>query len=505
MQKQSVDFIISPSNNKVVYIHSSLFMMMPNTIKFVSDLHGENCGVYLKNICQQNPCNTTLALYIDIDNINIDNTKLTPPTIENKFYKYIVAFLTVEIHENYGEIYNVCTSKHIRGKGVMKTLLKSVLKDIPLNRLWLGVDLKNPIIDAVIQLYVSVGFNILGIQNITPANNFPKFPFISLSYEKGNLIDRSPNIITSEVNRGYQMVNEYIRSGGFCQTQIQISSELINDINELYITKNVEFGGILGAKQIEGNKYLLGLAARTKGNKITYKINVPSYYITWHTHPFICYTKHKCYIGWPSGQDMGRILEGYLNGEIAHVLFSNEGIYFIQLSPEMMLFSRVLTESCIKDIVTIVKYFFSNLEEYRKSEYDKERLVCLDETKDPQLCLSYDTRQKHLSIQKITNIINTATLYELMSQYTIYDDLNKIIQKGRKCIEEASVRLNKNIRFPIFRVKYISMKDGLKDGVNLNIQYLMAPFRSSCPIPVYQGTDINYGGEVETMLLESNN
>ncbi len=492
------DFIISPSNRKVIYIHSSLFRNMPNMVKFVGMLHRKNCGTDLRNLCQQEPCNTTLAIYLDTD----DSTRISPETIERELYKNILGFLTAELYDNYAEIYNICTSKKYRGKGVMKSILTSLLTEIPKQYVWLGINIHNPMKYHVLRLYLSVGFNMAGIQNITPTNSFPGFPFISMLYHKGQDVDRPVDLVERLGEKVVQIINQYENTGGKCHIKTHINPELINDINELYITKNVEYGGILGAKKVGHNNYLLGLAARTKGDEKTLTVAVPPYYINWHTHPFICYEHELCYIGWPSGLDMSLIINKYSDGVLAHVLFANEGIYFMQLSPEMMAFLRVLPRLCINDLAKVVRYFFTKLEHYRNIEHDPERIHCLDETEDPK-CLRYDSKQKHLSIEKIIGIIRKTEMFDLLQTLISEDDIKPTIIRARECLDLAAKRLKTSRRFQIFRIHFTPMDQALKQGVTTQIQYLTAPNSPACPVPNYEGKDINFGGERESMNLAS--
>jgi hypothetical protein len=480
---QSKNFIISPSNNKVMYIYSDLFQKMPITLKYIRNLSRESCGVELGNLCQQNPCNTSLVIYLNYDGYNI-----TPPNIENGgLYQYILGFLTVELYPGYGEIYNVCTLKEARGKGVMTSIFRSLLKDVPREKIWLGIDLKNPSLYDVLRLYVSVGFKESQIQYITPAGKFPTFPFLSLTYIKGDSIYPSDSDVATEVNRGRGLIENYKQTGGgLCTIKTYIKPNLISGIRDNYIGEKVEYGGIMGATR-ENNMYILGLAAPLRGSEKTFTVDIKPYYITWHTHPYICYHNDRCYIGWPSGRDMALLLRLYIQGMLAHFLYTLEGVYFIQLHPTMMQYLKLLPRSCIDDISTIVEYYFGHLEEFRKVEYDDERLKCL-KFADPTLCLTYDSSKKHSSIGTMMDTINNTTLYELLNRHSSNPETEQILKRSRACVDSDAVK-----RFPIFRGRYTPMSQALKEGIYTNIEYLIAPTNPACPIKEYKGQDINYG------------
>ena len=493
MTQTSIDFNISPYNSNVIYIYSSLFTTMPNTVSKVRQMHKDYCKMDVV-LCQQNPCNSTLAIYLD----GIGSGPVTPRDIETKLYQNIRAFLTIEINPDHAEIYNVCTDERYRGQGIMTKILESVLFDIPLNRVWVGIDMNNPIRDDVFRLYSYVGFDFVGIQKITPSGNFPSFPFLAMEYIKGKSLPKNQYTVDIILSNTQKIINDYMNSiiatgnyerGGLCKIRTYIRGDLIYNIKEHYINKNVEYGGLMGIKNIGGNLYLLGLGAITKGTVVkgAFTVNLPNYYINWHTHPSICYTENKCYIGWPSGQDMSILISQYPQGLLAHVLFSIEGIYFLQLSPEMMLLLQVLDTACVSYLADLIRYFFTDLEDFRKAKYDPERIKCLEERNDID-CLTYDSRQKHMSLQTIINIIQTTTLSFLLNS-RVDPKVQNVIDRSGECARVGMARLKeKDLNINIFRVQYTSMEDAITNGgIYTDIEYYMAPVESTCSPPDYEG------------------
>ena len=201
--------MISYIDKPVVFIHSEYFQKtkMINLTRHVILTHFESCGSQI-SLCQQKKCNTTLAIYVNIP--NIDDVTLTPENIGSKYYNNVKSFLTIELYKNRGEIYNACTDKSARRRGMMKTILRSVLKDIPKNIIWLGVDLRNKLWPILTHLYVSVGFSPDGIQEITESGLYPKFPFISFTYNKTKGIprERTKDNIKSIENKTKTMANQ---------------------------------------------------------------------------------------------------------------------------------------------------------------------------------------------------------------------------------------------------------------------------------------------------------
>lgn len=59
-------------------------------------------------------------------------------------------------------------------------------------------------------------------------------------------------------------------------------------------------------------------------------------YINFHTHPASCYVEGDTVWGWPSGEDMRECISFALKGNLAHLVFTMEGIYSIQVNPNIV-------------------------------------------------------------------------------------------------------------------------------------------------------------------------
>lgn len=58
-------------------------------------------------------------------------------------------------------------------------------------------------------------------------------------------------------------------------------------------------------------------------------------YINFHTHPASCYLEGETVWGWPSGEDMRECISFALKGNLAHLIFTMEGVYSIQVNPNI--------------------------------------------------------------------------------------------------------------------------------------------------------------------------
>ena len=59
----------------------------------------------------------------------------------------------------------------------------------------------------------------------------------------------------------------------------------------------------------------------------------PNHVINYHTHPISAYLEAKTLWGWPSGEDIRETIKFALAGNKAHLVFTVEGLYTIQVSP----------------------------------------------------------------------------------------------------------------------------------------------------------------------------
>ena len=222
-----------------------------------------------------------------------------------------------------------------------------------------------------------------------------------------------------------------------------------------------------------------------KGREDVFQVDIPFDYLTWHTHPTICYIKNMCYIKWPSGMDMGSIFKAYKRGQIGHFLFSREGSYLIQVSPPAMRLIKLLTNNCIEIISELIKFYFQDLEQYRGIKYDDERIKCLNETNNPN-CFTYDTQQTYISINKILNEINTINFNNLFEYTGDNRTIQNLVIKSRECINNVFNAQNYTsilniLNSSIFICNFVD-KRYIKSGIKHNIKFLAAPEKSFCSI-----------------------
>lgn len=126
------------------------------------------------------------------------------------------------------------------------------------------------------------------------------------------------------------------------------------------------------------NKLVLPAEAKTGGYNF---VNMPRGIIDWHSHPRRCKSNSMCAIGLPSPMDMVNIVLGAMHGTKAHLVYSHEGTYLVQVREEILKQLREspcyfkMYEEKIKAVLEALHQEFldAHLRQYRK--YIQEWLV----------------------------------------------------------------------------------------------------------------------------------
>ena len=112
---------------------------------------------------------------------------------------------------------------------------------------------------------------------------------------------------------------------GSCNLKLDIPLSEINKIF-LELSKDHEVAGLI---KINGNDKVIG-STKNKGDKDS--VMTPNHVVNFHTHPISAYINAKTVWGWPSGEDVRETILFGLNGNKAHIVFTVEGIYIMQVS-----------------------------------------------------------------------------------------------------------------------------------------------------------------------------
>jgi hypothetical protein len=144
-----------------------------------------------------------------------------------------------------------------------------------------------------------------------------------------------------------------------CKLKLDIPLEMVNDINK-ELVKNHEISGIIlcnDSNQVVG-------VNKTKGNADS--VYTPNNVINFHTHPISAYNNGKTVWGWPSGEDIRETIKFALAGNKAHLVFSVEGLYTIQVSPcKIRKIKELLDDRERGILIFIIEEYFKTTHNFR--------------------------------------------------------------------------------------------------------------------------------------------
>jgi hypothetical protein len=110
-----------------------------------------------------------------------------------------------------------------------------------------------------------------------------------------------------------------------CKLQLELPLNKINEINK-NLFKPYEISGVI---QFNSKNEVVGVSTN-KGDADS--VYTPNNVINFHTHPISAYKQGETVWGWPSGEDIRESIKFGLSGNKAHIVFSVEGLYIIQVN-----------------------------------------------------------------------------------------------------------------------------------------------------------------------------
>ena len=119
----------------------------------------------------------------------------------------------------------------------------------------------------------------------------------------------------------------------------ELSVKLCNDINK-YIFKKVEYAGVINFMKnrrggMDTKNYTI-----IEGSEDS--VSTPDKeFVNFHTHPLAIYKSEQTLWGWPSGDDVREVIRFAMKGNVAHLVFTVEGTYVMQVNPGI---AKMLTE-----------------------------------------------------------------------------------------------------------------------------------------------------------------
>ena len=148
-----------------------------------------------------------------------------------------------------------------------------------------------------------------------------------------------------------------------CNIKLDIPIDLINQIQP-ELTQKYEISGVINCNSTHK---VIGFS-KNKGDKDS--VYTPNHVINFHTHPISAYNEGNTVWGWPSGEDIRETIKFALAGNKAHIVFTVEGLYVIQVNSCKLKKLKNILDSVERGILIFI------IEEYFKCTHN---FRCIDE------------------------------------------------------------------------------------------------------------------------------
>ena len=144
-----------------------------------------------------------------------------------------------------------------------------------------------------------------------------------------------------------------------CKLKLHLPLKMVND-TLLNLNKKNEISGIFYCNQNDQIKSV------DKNEGDSDSVYTPNSVINYHTHPVHCYTDAKTAFGSPSGEDYRETVKFALAGNKAHIVFTVEGLYIIQISPcKIKRMKEILTDRQRGILVFLIEEYFKTTHGFR--------------------------------------------------------------------------------------------------------------------------------------------
>ena len=177
-----------------------------------------------------------------------------------------------------------------------------------------------------------------------------------------------------------------------CILKLHIPLEIINDIYKNLYHKN-EVSGVFYCDDHDQVTHI------DKNEGDTGSVYTPNNVLNYHTHPIHAYKNGKTAFGSPSGEDYRECLKFALNGNKAHLVYTVEGLYTIQVSPCKIKKMKELLDDVERGVlIFLIEEYFKTLHDFR----------CIDELND------LASRDIHINPYSYIDFANTFDIPNLL-------------------------------------------------------------------------------------------
>jgi hypothetical protein len=144
-----------------------------------------------------------------------------------------------------------------------------------------------------------------------------------------------------------------------CKLKLHIPTEEINDVCR-ELGNNYEISGIIHCNDADKFNNI----SKNKGDADS--VFTPNDIINFHTHPVSAYNAGETVWGWPSGEDVRETIKFALAGNKAHLVFTVEGLYTIQVSPcKLKKIKELLNDTEIGILIFMIEEYFKTTHNFR--------------------------------------------------------------------------------------------------------------------------------------------
>jgi hypothetical protein len=147
-----------------------------------------------------------------------------------------------------------------------------------------------------------------------------------------------------------------------CKLKLHIPKDIINK-NFLELGKKVEVAGVINCDDRDQVTHV------DKQDGESHAVMTPNNVINFHTHPLNAYKEADCVWGWPSGEDIRESIKFSLAGNKAHLVFTCEGLYTIQVSPcKLKKIKERLNDQERGVLIFLIEEYFKSTHAFRSSD-----------------------------------------------------------------------------------------------------------------------------------------
>lgn len=144
-----------------------------------------------------------------------------------------------------------------------------------------------------------------------------------------------------------------------CKLKLHLPKKIINEIYKDLLL-DIEVAGVIKCDE----KDTVININKNKGNSDS--VYTPNDVINFHTHPISAYNAGKTVWGWPSGEDIRETLKFALAGNKAHLVFTVEGLYTIQVSPcKLKKIKKMLNSTERGILIFLIEEYFKTTHAFR--------------------------------------------------------------------------------------------------------------------------------------------